>query len=62
MSCSAANFKSLSDLPTPENTIFLASAPAFKARFNSPTDTTSKPIPKLARTLSKFIFPLALTE
>src|SRR5205807_4989655 len=49
-------------LPTPENTIFFGSAPARKARNNSPPDTISKPPPSLAKALSNAMFEFAFTE
>ena len=36
---------STEDLPTPENIIFLGSAPAFRALKSSPPETISKPAP-----------------
>ena len=52
---------SSSRLPTPENTIFLASPPAASTRSNSPKETISKPEPNRAKTLSRAIFEFAFT-
>ena len=58
---SRARCISLAVLPTPENTTLPASPPAAMTRSNSPTDTTSKPAPKVASVRRIAKFELAFT-
>ena len=61
MPTSNARRISVAVLPTPENTILLASPPAASTRSSSPPETISKPDPIFAKTFNTAKFEFAFT-